>query len=156
MVKKSSVKKKKSKKKSPARKEQKTVPLGVRLSSLLYLLLGVSTLILGILIAIGSSLQTEIPELKNLSPNLILFLGIINGLLGIFEVIVSLNLLRAKNWARISAIILSALTIIQQLNEARNQISLLTIILLIIWVLTFSYLLFNQKARDFFLNKTKK
>ncbi|MBI4116837.1 hypothetical protein HY449_03785 [Candidatus Pacearchaeota archaeon] len=135
-------------------------PLGVKIISVLYLLVGVLAFLFGILLIAGSFPAGEkVWETilgYNILPWLIVLEGIIFTPLGIFIFFVGRGLQKGKNWARIMTIIVSILGFLfadYLLSELMIfRVIIEKIISLAINIVIPAYLFFNQTAKEFFNN----
>lgn len=141
---------------------QGQAPKGVKVISVLDWIGGIGAILFGIFVFVLSLLpwggqgKIEIPEGVNFNISLEtlrilgLVLGVILVILGIVLIFVAINIKRGKNWARITQIILSSLSILFGIlglftGNFRGLITSATIPALIVY-----YLLFNQEAKQFF------
>lgn len=133
--------------------EDKSIPLGVKLSSWLYYLRTLILLIIGIVLVYTKTNKY------------FFYLGLILILLSIICFFVAINLWRGKNWARITAILISTLGIFLAIispypipivfNEISKVISFsMPLVHTAVNIIIISYLLLSKKAKHYFILKT--
>jgi len=84
------------------------------LGGLLILILG-PTLLVGIINTILSSVGESLGAFGGFIAGALILIGVLLLISGIFGIIVSVNLMKFKEWARISMVVLSALSVLQAL-----------------------------------------
>ena len=131
------------------------VPTGVKVISVLYYIGAVLSLILGIICIVASayagSLLGGVTEgLGFLGASLFIILGIIMIGFAVLSFFVGRGLWKAQSWARIVAIILSALGVVNALiGMVQGEIAG-NIISLIVGLVIGGYLLFSKNVKEAF------
>jgi MFS family permease len=162
------VKKKQTRKKSPAKtkKSDKKVksltknklPNGVKIVSLLYYMWAILWVGFGILVAIGAPFMITylielFPQLEAVRYGALVVLGIIAGLcivaLGVFEYFVARGLWRLKPLARVIAIILSSLAIVNSVIVIASGFQAFQMVRLFVDGGIIAYL-FSREARELY------
>ncbi len=162
------VKKKQARKKSTSRTkksekkvdrfDKKNLPNGVKIVSLLYYMWAILWVGFGILVAIGAPFMITylielFPQLEAVRYGALVVLGIIAGLclvaLGVFEYFVARGLWRLKPLARVIAIILSMLAIVNSAMVIASGFQAFQIVRLFIDGGIIAYL-FSREARELY------
>jgi len=162
------VKKKQTRKKSPARTKKsdknvkslskKRLPNGVKIVSLLYYMWAILWVGFGILVAIGAPFMITylielFPQLEAVRYGALVVLGIIAGLcivaLGVFEYFVARGLWRLKPLARVIAIILSCLAIVNSVVVIASGFQAFQVVRLVVDGGIIAYL-FSREARELY------
>lgn len=120
-----------------------TMPVGVKVLSVLSYIGALLLLIAGIFLLIGSGfiasmISTAFPTLSILGTGLFIFLGILFILWAVLDYFIGRGLWRGQNWARILLIVLSALSLVSSLTNPLENIVGIIINAVIIWYLGFS------------------
>ena len=138
--------------------EEKIIPTGVKIYSILSYIGAFLSVIFGLLFVtiLKSSLELYASEtgesIPFLTPSLLNFFGFLMIIMGVFGFFIARGLWKGQNWAKIITIIFAILGFIQGL------ISLITgnigaLFILIIYSLISGYFIFNQKVKLFFSTK---
>jgi len=154
---------KKQTRKTNARQAQsiskKDKPMGVKVVAVLYYIWAILWMLMGLLIALGASLIVEyisqvFPSLSALSYGLLITVGVLLGIvligLGVLEFFVARGLWRLKSWARIMAIVLSLLAIINAAYAMTSGFQAVQLVRLIVDGGIVLYLIFSKEARRVF------
>ncbi|MGY4884382.1 MAG: DUF2127 domain-containing protein [Nanobdellota archaeon] len=137
-----------------ARKEH--LPMGVKVVSVLYYIWAILWIGFGLLVALGATiiinyLISLFPQLETVSYGTLVVVGIIVGLvlvaLGILEFFVARGLWKLKPWARVTAILLSALAIINSVLALTASFDSVQIVRLIVDGGIIAYLMLSKEAR---------
>lgn len=131
------------------------VPTGVKIISVLYYIGAVLLLLLGVLCivasaTIGAYLSGVTAGLSFLGAAVFIILGIIMIGLAVLSFFVGRGLWKGQSWARITAIILTILGILEIIYNMINGEVASNIIGLIIELVIGGYLLFSQSVKDAF------
>ncbi len=156
-------KKKQTRKKSTsirAKQEKVTrkenLPMGVKVVSVLYYIWAILWIGFGLLVALGATiiinyLISLFPQLETVNYGTLVVVGIIVGLvlvaLGILEFFVARGLWKLKPWARVTAILLSALAIINSVLALTTSFDAVQIVRLIVDGGIIAYLMLSKEAR---------
>ena len=124
----------------------KVMPTGVKIISVLYYIGAVLCALFGLLFMAGAGLAgallKSIPFLSVLGAGFFVILGILFVGFGVLDFFVGRGLWKCKNWARIVAIIFSALGILNGLASLIHfsifGLAMLAVQVLIVWYLAFS------------------
>ena len=134
--------------------DKKQVPTGVKVISVLYYIGAFLGVIFGILSIFGagmiSSVASKIPLIGVMGSVLFIIVGVILLCLGILSFFVARGLWKAKNWARIVAIIFSCLGIVMAIISMISGNVSGNIFNLLIQLVIGGYLLFNNKVKEAF------
>ena len=134
-------------------------PLGVKICAVLYYIWAILWIIFGLFLAIGSStlvnyLLEQFPQLGGYSYGMIIAVGIITGLiliaLGILELFVARGLWKLRPWARVIAILLSILAIVDAAYIMSIGFQAVQIVRLVVDCFIVGYLVFSKEARTVF------
>ncbi len=132
----------------------KKIPLGINLVSAFFIIVGLLFIIQSFLFSLITFMPEKVPWigiLFSLSFNQQL-VGIISLLIvGIFCIFLGLNLLKLKNWARISAISFSIASLVAfVLMTIKNSFLIINFIFIILNILILIYLAFNKSIKRYF------
>ncbi|MBI2107052.1 hypothetical protein HYT57_03640 [Candidatus Woesearchaeota archaeon] len=146
------MKKRSSNKKEISSKHKKDIPLSVKVISVYYFIIAFFSVLAGVYILIFKDFSRIILEgygLSITSSGMLSGIGILVAALGVFYIFIGKDLWRVRNWARVVAIIVSSLSILDSLvNLLYGEFSVIFFLLidgLIIW-----YLAFNKDAKKAF------
>ena len=131
----------------------KTVPVGVKVISVLFYIGAVLSVLFGLLSFVGASLFgalfSNIPALSFIGAGSFVVLGVVMLALGVLDFFVGRGLWKGHNWARIVAVILAALGVLMQLLALLGgRIS--AIVFLVIYLVIGGYLLLNNDVKASF------
>ncbi len=132
--------------------EQKGVPTGVKIISVLYYIGSVLMLLLGLAAIFGAgafaSMLSQIGPLSLLGAGMFVVMGVISVALAVLFFFIGKGLWNGKSWARIVAIVLAALSILNGIYSiATGQGGWVG---LIIQLVIGGYLLFNSGVKEAF------
>lgn len=132
----------------------KNTPTGVKVISVLMYIIAALLLLLSLLFFVGSqaaerALQEQYPTFATLGAAIFVLLGILLLVVGILYIFIGKGLWKGKNWAKIVAIILSALGLLQAILSIRTTVSSGILMLAINGVIIY-YLGFSKEAKKFF------
>ncbi|MFA5856946.1 MAG: DUF2127 domain-containing protein [Candidatus Pacearchaeota archaeon] len=134
----------------------KKMPLGLKIISLIYILLVILSIALSIVSFIYPSVYSNIPNfnLEQYGQNIFISFGIFLLVLSLVFLIVLIGLLKHKNWARYSVLTISTIIIIGNILSVieKDYIGIINLFVNLIIVI---YLIFNKKIRKIF-NKPPK
>ncbi|MDD5012540.1 MAG: hypothetical protein PHQ66_02765 [Candidatus Nanoarchaeia archaeon] len=132
----------------------KNIPIGVKIISILYYIGAGSAALFGLLFLFSGGIigSLEIPILSELGSGFFAFMGIFVLIVGGLAFLVGRGLWKIKNWAKIVAIIISALGVLAGVSIIASHIAN-GIIYLAINGATIGYLLFNKEAKRAFSKK---
>jgi hypothetical protein len=128
--------------------KRRKIPLGVKLISILYFLAGISSILIAILSFTYPNLFNNIPDfnLGSFGPQVMIMFGIVMLILSVISFIVAVGLLKRKNWARITVIVISIINILGGILSIieGSWISSINLIVNLVIVL---YLTISKKVR---------
>lgn len=134
-------------------------PTGVKVVSLLYYIWALLWMAFGLLVALGATIIIKymievIPQLETVDYGTLVVMGIILGLaliaLGIIELLVARGLWKMRPWARIVAIVLSLLAVINAVSAILSGFKFFQIVRIIVDGGIVAYLLISKEAREAF------
>ena len=125
-------------------------PTGVKVISVLYYIAAIVFLILGIGLIIGSSSIGESFPMFEVLAGFLIIGGIVSIAIAILFFFVGRGLWKTKNWARITAIVISVLSIIGAIMGMVQGDIGGNIISLIIHLIIGGYLLFSKSVKKSF------
>lgn len=127
-----------------------TIPLGVKIISILYYIGAVAALISGVMILFRSgTIITQVPLLAPLA-GLLVIAGIIMIALAVLSFFIGKGLWKAQNWARIVAIIIAVIGLLSAIMAMVQSSVAGNIVTLIIHLIIGGYLLFSKSVKKTF------
>lgn len=131
---------------------EKSVPTGVKVISVLYYIGAAFGIIFGLLLIVGSGVISSLlgSVFGALGAGLFIFWGIILLALGILGIFVGIGLWKARPWARIVAIIFSCLGILMAIISIVSGNIVSQLFNLIFQGVIAGYLLFNNSVKQAF------
>ena len=135
-----------------AKKEQKEIPLGVKIISVLNYVNAVLSVLIGLLFIILAltNYNITIPETgEQVSTIAIVVLSVLLIIVGVISFFIGRGLWKGQNWARITSIILSAIGVVFAAASLTTG-GLSNAFGLVINVIVAGYLAFNKKVKKAF------
>jgi uncharacterized membrane protein (DUF2068 family) len=137
-------------------KDSKKIPIGVRIISILYYVMAGLLVISGLFIILFSGIIVS--TMISIDPNLssvvnsqvIIWVGIFLILLGVLIFFVGRGLWKLKLWAKITALMISALMIVYEIYLMAFDFRFIQVIQLLIYVAIAVYLIVNKEAKKAF------
>lgn len=140
-----------------ASRRRKETPSGVKIISVIDIILSVLYVVLGvssILVYFWESLKKHLEANyigAAISPEMVIGVGIFALIFGVLTFVIAYYLKRGKNWARILRVIIAIILVLTYIaNYLIYGFDLTTPVSLIYNALVIWYLLFNKSARSFF------
>lgn len=139
--------------------KKNSLPTGVKIVAVLYYLWAILWMIFGLLVVIGSSaimtyLIDMFPELATMKFGTLILLGMLAGLimigLGVLELLVARGIWKLKPWARITAILLSLLAVVNAIYLLTFGIDPVQLTRIVVDGGIVLYLIFNKEAKKLF------
>jgi len=131
----------------------KKLPLGINIISILILISGILTFLIGVFFTIGyfaiNTVKEVLPEILTVMSPILLVLGIVLILFGIFRFILFSALRKGRNWARWFIIIVESLTILGGIMSIISGNYAISISVIISGVIV-GYLIFSKKVKRFY------
>lgn len=134
----------------------KKIPIGVKIISILYYIVASFLVLFGLFIIIFSGIivSTMIsiaPDLSSaINSQIIIWIGICTLILGILIFFVGKGLWKLKLWAKITAIMISALMVFYEIYLMFFEFRFIQVVQLIIYVAIAGYLIFHRGAKKVF------
>lgn len=133
---------------------RKEIPIGVKIISILYYIsAGFGVLFAIFLFAGFGFLSTLMPFLTTISAIgyiLVIFCAIMALAFSVLSFFVARGLSKAKNWARMTAIVFAGLGVLGGLSSFASGFNFSMVIELVIQAAIGGYLLFNKEAKAYF------
>ena len=129
---------------------KKSAPVGVKIISILYYIGAVASILLILLVAFWKEFLSQIPSIDLLGPSFLVVIIIAGLLMAVLDFFVARGLWKGQNWARIVAIVFSALGLIGAIVSLVQGSIGSGIISLVIDGVIGGYLLFAKEVKRFF------
>lgn len=142
----------------PKKESRMGVPLGVKIAAVVLFVLAAMILLLGVMIFVDPVMVrlafSTAGYLGEVGKSILIMLGILFVAIAVLYAFAGRDLWRGKQWARIAALIIYGIGVVQYLVMiATGDVS--SIILLLVYGVIFCYLAFSAKVRAAFSGKKK-
>jgi uncharacterized membrane protein (DUF2068 family) len=138
------------------KEESKKIPIGVRIISIFYYIIAGFLVLFGLFIIafsgiIVSTMISIAPDLSSaINSQIIIWIGICTLILGVLIFFVGRGLWKLRLWAKITAIMISALMVIYEIYLMFFEFRIIQIVQLVIYVVIAVYLIFHKEAKKAF------